>query len=139
MDRQSSVRPACLGAVLLLMAGCGAPAEDMGGTSAAKAEAATPPAPPFFVGSWAAAETACGHAAWAFTETGLATPGEVSCRFDAVAPTPRGYDIAATCTAEGPPRPERIILARGPSAGVMLVEGGPFNPVRLIACGGQPR
>jgi hypothetical protein len=89
---------------------------------------------PFFVGRWAAAETACGHAAWEFTASGLATPGEVSCTFNDVMKTPAGYDIAATCTAEGPPESHRISLSYAESADALLVEGGPFNPVGLVAC-----
>lgn len=103
---------------------------------------APPPAPsagseaPFFVGRWAAADTACGHAAWSFTRTGLETPGEVSCTFEQVTRTPQGYDITAICSAEGPPRQEQIRLSYAQSARALLVEGGPFAPVGLVACAG---
>lgn len=98
---------------------------------------AAPPERPFFVGSWAAADTACGHAAWQISETGLSTPGEVSCSFDQVTPIPEGYDITATCTAEGPPQSQHIKFSYATSARALLVEGGPFEPVGLVACGGQ--
>lgn len=88
----------------------------------------------FFVGDWAVSEEACGTIPWEFTETGLSTPGEVSCTFDEVNVIPEGYEIAATCTAEGPPSPYRLKLARAQSADALLVEGGPFTPIGLVSC-----
>jgi hypothetical protein len=117
--------------VLVGLAGCRSPGNGSpGGSSAAEPASGAP----FFVGRWAAAETACGDAAWEFTETGLATPGEVTCRFDAVTRTVSRYDIAATCTAEGPPERHRISLSYAESADALLVEGGPFDPIGLVAC-----
>jgi hypothetical protein len=137
---------AILGATLLALCGC----EQRGTPAAAPAAAQSPgvsPADatsgdavaaaddtPFFVGRWAAAETACGHEAWIFTKDGLATPGEVSCSFDRTTRVAAGYAITATCTAEGPPAPAQLHLAYAESAKALLVEGGPFADVGLIAC-----
>jgi hypothetical protein len=101
--------------------------------------APTPPSPPeseqpFFVGRWAAEEAMCASGAWTFTATSLSTAGEVSCTFDRVTETAAGYEIAATCTAEGPPAPHTIRLSYAQSAQALLVEGGPFQPIGLIAC-----
>lgn len=126
--RRRGIAVACL-----LLAGC----ESASVPVAQGPVAPAPETPPFFVGRWAAAETACGHAAWSFTEDGLSTPGAVVCDFDRVKRTPEGYDITAVCWAEGPPETGRIKLSYAQSARAMLVEGGPFNPVGLIACDGR--
>ena len=97
-----------------------------------------PPATaPFrFIGRWAAAETACGHAAWAFTATGLSTPGATSCRFSRVSPTAGGYDIDARCSTGSRTSSERLKLTFAESAKAMVVEGGPAKAqVGLIYCG----
>ncbi|HET8727025.1 MAG TPA: hypothetical protein VFO41_05890 [Alphaproteobacteria bacterium] len=119
---------------LILVAGCRGPEGDLSPPAAQNPQPSEEQ--PFFVGRWAAAKTACGHAAWTFTPDSLSTPGEVSCTFSQVTRTPEGYDIAATCTAEGPPEAERIRLSYAQSARALLVEGGPFNPVGLVACDG---
>ncbi|WP_119461406.1 hypothetical protein [Rhodospirillaceae bacterium SYSU D60014] len=135
MCRFITARSSLLVAALMLVAGCEGPE---GGASAPTAQSApASDAQPFFVGRWAATEAMCGDAAWSFTPDGLSTPGEVSCTFSQVTATPEGYDIAATCWAEGPPEPEHIQLSYAESARAMLVEGGPFNPVGLVACDGQ--
>lgn len=91
-----------------------------------------------YVGRWAAAETACGHAAWRFTVTDLNTAGEVSCKFDRVTRTAAGYDIDATCVAQAPPEKSVIRLTFAESAKAMMVEGGPFSgSVGLIYCGAR--
>ncbi|WP_274423159.1 hypothetical protein [Chelativorans sp. YIM 93263] len=89
---------------------------------------------PFFVGHWAASEDACETIPWEFTETRLSTPGEVTCTFEEVKQVPEGYEIAGTCTAEGPPEPYSLALSQAESTEGLLVEGGPFNPVGLVAC-----
>jgi hypothetical protein len=121
-------------AASMLLAGCEGP--EGGGAPTARSVPASE-AQPFFVGRWAATDAMCGDAAWSFAPDGLSTPGEVTCTFNDVTKTPEGYDIAATCWAGGPPEPERIRLSYAESARAMLVEGGPFNPVGLVACDGQ--
>lgn len=98
-----------------------------------------PPAssPNRFVGRWAAAETACGHAAWDFTQTDINTAGEVSCKIDRTARTPAGgYDLDVTCVAQAPPEKSVLHLTFAESAKAMMVQGGPFSgSVGLIYCG----
>jgi hypothetical protein len=101
------------------------------GASARASEAAEAP---FFVGRWAAREELCDDGAWVFTERGVSTAGEVSCTFDSAQRVPAGFEIAATCTAEGPPAPYDIRLRYAESAQALLVEGGPFADIGLIAC-----
>lgn len=90
-----------------------------------------------FVGRWAAAETACGHAAWDFTATDINTAGEVSCKIDRTIRTPAGgYDLDVTCVAQAPPEKSVLHLTFAESAKAMMVEGGPFSgSVGLIYCG----
>jgi hypothetical protein len=116
-------------AVAPLASGC-----QNGGGGAAVPPSAPDAEPPFFVGRWAAEDAMCPTAAWTFTATSLSTPGEVSCTFDRVTRTTTGYDVEATCTAEGPPAPQRISLSYAQSARALLVEGGPFAPAGLVAC-----
>jgi hypothetical protein len=145
-----------LGAALLLSA-CGEPAQSPAKPAPAPPPAAPAPAPApppaaaiepgqglppasspnRFVGRWAAAETACGHAAWDFTATDINTAGEVSCKIDQVTRTATGgYDLNVTCTAEAPPEKSVLHLTFAESAKAMLVEGGPFSgSVGLIYCG----
>jgi hypothetical protein len=149
-----------LGAALLLTA-CGEPARSPAQPAPAPAPAISDPtAPPEpapapaatikpgqglppasspkrFIGRWAAAETACGHAAWDFTATDINTAGEVSCKIDKVTRTATsGYDLDVTCTAEAPPEKSVLHLTFAESAKAMMVEGGPFSgSVGLIYCG----
>lgn len=102
--------------------------------ASASAPAAVEDEQPFFVGRWAAREDLCAEGAWVFTESGVTTAGEVSCRFDSVRRVTAGYDIAATCWAEGAPTPHTIQLSYAESAQALLVEGGPFADIGLIAC-----
>lgn len=90
-----------------------------------------------FVGRWAAADTACGHAAWDFTATDINTAGEVSCKIDRTTRTPAGgYDLDVTCVAQAPPEKSVLHLTFAESAKAMMVEGGPFSgSVGLIYCG----
>ena len=115
----------------LLLAGCQMAENDPGGTSAA----GTPQTEaPFFVGRWAAEENLCQGAAWEITAEKLSTPGHVICKFEQVRETATGYDIDATCTAEAPPAPYTLAVSYAQSAGALLIEGGPFEPVGLITC-----
>lgn len=96
----------------------------------------TADAAPRYVGTWAAAEIGCGHAAWRFQPRTLSTAGEVSCTFDTVTRTANGYDLAGMCQAQAPPEPHRLKLTFTESAKAMTLEGGPFaGPVSLTYCG----
>lgn len=94
----------------------------------------TPTAAPRYVGRWAANEKLCKDGAWEFAEMDLSTAGEVHCDFHRVREAPGGYDIDATCTAEGTRTPDTIKLRFAESAGAMLVESKTFSPVGLIPC-----
>ena len=101
-----------------------------------------PPAPPRdgFVGRWAASPELCASGAWVFTGSQMVTAGEVACDFRQIRVSEDAWDVDATCTAEGPPQPATLRLARAPGGG-LRVEGGPFEPVTLELCAenwGQP-
>lgn len=97
------------------------------------ASSATPtPEPARYIGRWAANEGLCRTGAWRFEEMDLSTAGEVSCDFHRVANVPGGYDVAATCFAEGD-QSEDIVKLRFPAAG-MRVESKIFQPITLIRC-----
>lgn len=118
-----------------------APAPAPAASVPARPGASLPPADaPFrYDGLWAAEVKACADPPWRFEPRRLATQGEVSCDFDQVARTAAGYEIAATCTAEGPPQPYSLTLTFAESAKAMLVEGGPFGrPIGLVWCGPRP-
>jgi hypothetical protein len=127
-------------AALLLLAGCGRGGREPPAEPApAPADASAVPAPPpaldgVYLGRWASDERACPDQAWVVTATSLDTPGHVSCRFDSIAERPAGPEIAATCTAEGPPQPATLRLSYDQSARALLIEGGPFADVGLVRC-----
>ena len=113
-----------------------APAAVASAPSSATATPASATAEPRYVGRWAAREDLCRTGAWTFTGDHLATAGEVSCDFTKVREVPGGYDIAATCTAEGPPRADTFTLRFAESAKAMLVEGSSvLADTGLIRCG----
>jgi hypothetical protein len=91
-------------------------------------------APDRYVGRWAATEAMCEAGAWRFQRQRLATAGEVSCGFDQVSEAPGGYDIAATCHAEGQTTKDTIRLRFAESAQAMLVRSKMWD-VGLIYCG----
>lgn len=94
---------------------------------------------PRYVGLWATAAEGCAEPAWRFEERSISTRGEVSCEFQNVALTDRGYDIQATCTAESPPQPYNIQLSFAESARAMMVTGGPWQAgTALVYCAGLP-
>lgn len=119
---------------LLALSACGQPAPQ----AEAPAETATPPAmvqtAPRYVGQWAADESLCAEGAWVFEAGHVSTAGEVSCDLTSVRDVPGGYDIDATCLAEGETSANPIALRFPDSADGMLVEGGPWQPVSLIRC-----
>lgn len=90
---------------------------------------------PRYVGLWAASAEGCAEPAWRFEERRLSTRGEVSCEFNTVTMTDRGYDIAATCQAQAPPEQHQIQLSFAESARAMMVSGGPWSQgIALVHC-----
>ena len=92
---------------------------------------------PAFVGAWAAARAACGHAAWVITANQLQAPGAVRCQVGTVTPTLAGYTMNSACSSGGADSPGRIVvtLSGGPPATAMTLQGGPFaEPVSLVRC-----
>lgn len=103
----------------------------------------TLPAPseslPRYVGMWATTAEGCTDPAWRFEERNISTQGEVSCAFQNVTMTDRGYDIQAQCTAEAPPAPYNIQLSFAESARAMMIAGGPWQQgTALVYCGALP-
>ncbi len=94
---------------------------------------------PRYVGLWGASADTCAETAWTIRADSLSTPGEVSCTFDQVSEIPAGYDIQATCTAEGPPESYRMQFSFAESAQALLIAGGPWAaPTALVHCGALP-
>jgi hypothetical protein len=94
---------------------------------------------PRYVGMWATAAEGCAEPAWRFEPTRVSTQGEVSCEFQNVAMTDRGYDIQAQCTAEAPPAPYNIQLSFAESARAMMISGGPWQSgTALVFCTALP-
>jgi len=136
-------------AASVAMIACTDPAEPEPDPAAAaqvgKAEPlpSTLPAPsesvPRYVGLWATTSEGCAEPAWRFEERRISKRGEVSCAFQNVVMTDRGYDIQATCTAESPPQPHNIQLSFAESARAMMVAGGPWQSgVALVYCAALP-
>ena len=94
-----------------------------------------PPGGLRFVGLWASDVKNCSTGAWRFTETSLSTPAGSHCTFSKVTPVPGGYDIAASCTAEAPPKAETIKLRFAESAQAMLFESDAIADTGLVYCG----
>ena len=95
-----------------------------------------PPGPgPRFVGKWAADQESCESAAWQFTSTSLRTPAGSECIFKQVAEVPGGYDVQATCTAEGPPGEDVLKIRFAESAKAMLFESKMIADSGLVFCG----
>lgn len=94
---------------------------------------------PRYVGLWAVAAEDCADPPWRFEADGVATQGEVSCRFDTTRLTPAGYEIDAACTAQAPPGLYRIQISFAESARAMMLSGGPWSgPLALAYCGPLP-
>jgi hypothetical protein len=88
-----------------------------------------------FVGRWASSAANCPNLAWRFTERRLETPAGSVCTFSEVTPAEGGYDIVATCTAEGPPTEDRITIRFAESAQAMLFESDSIADAGLVYCG----
>jgi hypothetical protein len=92
---------------------------------------------PAFVGRWAAANTACGHAAWTMTATRIQSPGALTCTINQASPTMAGYTVYSACAQAGAETPGRIVmtLSGGPPATAMTLTDGPFGePTALVRC-----
>lgn len=79
----------------------------------------------------------CPDKAWVFTATSLETPAGSVCRFSNVRSVPGGFDVAARCTAEGPPTDDRLEIRFAESAGAMLFESNVIADAGLIRCEGD--
>lgn len=96
--------------------------------------------PPFnspdrYVGVWAAAETACGHAAWRIERDRLQSPAWMACDFEKVTPAQDGFTIEAQCTDGAREHNAEIRLSFAESAQAMLMRGVPeTGDVGLIYC-----
>jgi hypothetical protein len=88
-----------------------------------------------FIGNWAADERSCEAKAWQFTQTTLKTPAGSACSFNRVTEVPGGYDIQATCTAEGPPSSDTLKIRFAESAKAMLFESQSIADSGLVFCG----
>ena len=88
-----------------------------------------------FVGKWAADQKSCESAAWQFTETSLSTPAGSSCSFNRVTEVPGGYDVDATCTAEGPATADTLKIRFAESAKAMLFDSKSIADTGLVFCG----
>lgn len=94
---------------------------------------------PRYVGLWATTAEGCAEPAWRFEANRITTRGEISCEFQNVAMTERGYEIQAQCTAEAPPVPHTIELSFAESARAMMVSGGPWQSgTALVFCAALP-
>ena len=87
-----------------------------------------------FVGRWAADAGKCAAQAWRFTEMSLRTPAGSVCAFKRVLEVPGGYDIAARCTAEGPPADDTLELRFAESAKALLFESDLIADAGLVRC-----
>lgn len=95
---------------------------------------------PRYVGLWATTAEGCAEPAWRFEENRIVTRGEVSCEFQNVTLTDRGYDIQAMCTAQAPPEQHNIQLSFAESARAMMIAGGPWQAATaLVYCSALPR
>lgn len=101
-----------------------------------KAAARPDPADLFFVGRWAARPELCDEGAWVIKADQLATAGEVSCKFHRLDRAAAGFEIPATCWAEGPPKEHRLQFSPVSSAKALRVLGGPFADMELVRCPG---
>ncbi len=111
-------------------------AEESANTATAEAGDLPPPGPgPRFVGNWAADSKSCQSAAWRFTDSLLQTPTGSTCSFNRVTEVDGGYDISATCTAQGPPASDtlRLRFAEGPKS--LMIESEVIGDAGLAFCG----
>jgi hypothetical protein len=94
-----------------------------------------PPSGLRFVGLWASNAANCDGRAWRFSADRLQTPAGSVCNFTDLKSVAGGYDIAATCTAEGPPTEDRLEIRFAESAKAMLFESDVIADAGLVWCG----
>jgi hypothetical protein len=87
-----------------------------------------------FAGRWATEEGNCATRAWVFTASSLKTPAGSVCSFSRVREVPGGYDVAASCTAEGPPTDDTLRLRFAQSARALLFESRSIADAGLVRC-----
>ena len=87
-----------------------------------------------FTGRWASEERNCAAHAWVFTASSLKTPAGSVCSFSRVREVPGGYDISASCTAEGPPKDDTLRLRFAESARALLFESEVIADAGLVRC-----
>ena len=88
-----------------------------------------------FIGRWAVQEGLCANAAWTFTATEMRTPIGSVCRFNDVSEVPGGYDIAASCTAEGADARDDVLQLRfAESARALLFDAENVADTGLVRC-----
>lgn len=95
-----------------------------------------PPAPPY-AGLWAAKASLCPSGAWVFDRDKVVTAGEVACEFQQVTETGAGFQVTATCSAEGEAKPYQfnLTLAGSEPQRSMTVSRGPWDgPITLMRC-----
>ena len=90
-----------------------------------------------FVGEWAANVGACESTAWKFTDTMLSTPAGSTCSFNKVEEVGDGYDIEATCTAEGPPTSDVLKIRLTDENRSMAFVSETVADASLVSCGGD--
>lgn len=91
---------------------------------------------PRYVGLWATTAEGCTNPAWRFRRDGVSTLGEVSCSFEQVSNTNSGYEIAATCHAEGTTTQHNMQVSFAESARAMMISDGPWSgATSLVYCG----
>lgn len=86
-----------------------------------------------FVGRWASEERNCGDP-WVFAASSLRTPAGSVCSFSQVREVPGGYDVSASCTAEGPAANDRLRLRFAESARALLFESRTIANAGLVRC-----
>lgn len=140
------MRMVMLALAALGLAACGQPVEVQETDPEAAAEVGeaqplprtlpTPGGQPRFVGFWAVNEGLCSNPAWRFRADGVSTQGEVSCSFENITEIPAGYNIDATCHAEGETTRHLMQVTFSESARAMMVANGPWSPAPgLVYCG----
>ena len=87
-----------------------------------------------FTGRWATEESNCATRAWVFTASSLKTPAGSVCSFSRVREVPGGYDVAASCTAEGRPEDDTLRLRFAESARALLFESRTIADAGLVRC-----
>ena len=86
-----------------------------------------------FVGRWASEARDCADP-WLFTASSLKTPAGSVCSFSQVREVPGGYDVAASCTAEGPAEDDVLRLRFAQSARALLFESRTIADAGLVRC-----